>query len=711
VEILEYAIRGIPTGCVFALLAVGLVLTYKTSGVFNLAYGAQAFASAACFFVLRKEWEWPLVPAALVAIAVVGPAIGLLLERTLFRYLRGAGAMAKLVTSLGLLIAIPEIVRLLIGQDTKQNPPPLWWVRRTDEWLWPEGGRFVLDAGQVATIVSTVFVVVALVLLFSRTDLGLRMRAVVESARMAELHGVDSERVSMASWALSSLLAGLAGVLVAPLFASLNPIDIFTLLVAALAATVVGGLTSIPLTFVGGIGLGVLQAVLAGTLPTDSVLASGLRPALPFVVLFLLLVFRPGLRSRESTDPMAAVDPPPPAPVSQTRPDWMTLGTRGFGVAVVAAGLWLCIAVLDAFWLGLVISGVVLGVIMLSITVTTGLGGMLSLSPAAFAAIGAFACAQIVDATGMSVVVGMFFGAAVAAVVGGVLAVPIVRLGSVYLALATLAFALMFEAVLVPLGWVSGGAVPLRVPRPLLGPVDLADDRWFLLFAVLCLAVVGIDRGCFDRDLGNPFPGRRLRPGGWSRRLRGRADGQLPGTGQLPGQLRLPVRPRLGGAGGVRGVAQRTGSCHGRTVLLPRPRAAREALRLAGQRPRHLSGDERTPCHGPRLDLTDLGGSRGLHPVRFRGHHLCAASRGQHRGPDRQGGERHRPPGGSQRRRPGCRGSGIPRPGIRQLRSARRHLSGADRAQQQPQGGRRHQRIPGRRAVRLRAACCCGIQA
>ena len=172
--------------------------------------------------------------------SLVGPAIGLLLERALFRYLRGSGAMAKLVTSLGLLIAIPEIVRLLIGQDTKQNPPPLWWVRRTDEWLWPEGGRFVLDAGQVATIASTVVVVIGLVVLFGRTDLGLRMRAVVESARMAELHGVNSERVSMASWALSSLLAGLAGVLVAPLFASLNPIDLFTLLVAALAATVVG---------------------------------------------------------------------------------------------------------------------------------------------------------------------------------------------------------------------------------------------------------------------------------------------------------------------------------------------------------------------------------------------------------------------------------------------------------------------------------------
>lgn len=491
-EVLEYAIRGIPTGCVYALLAVGLVLTYKTSGVFNLAFGAQAFASAAVFYVVRKEYEWPLWAAALLAIVVVGPAIGLLLERTLFRFLRGAGSMAKLVTSMGLLIAIPEIVRLFLGTESRKNPPPLWWVRRTDEWLWPEGGRFVLDAGQVATITSTAVVVVALVYLFNRTDLGLRMRAVVESPRMAELHGVDSERVSMASWALSSLLAGLAGVLVAPLFASLNPIDLFTLLVAALAATVVGGLSSIPLTFVGGIGLGVLQAVLAGTLPTDSVLATGLRPGLPFLVLFALLVLRPGLRSsREAADPLASVDPPPPAPVAQRRPDWMTIGTRAFGVAVVAGAFAVCFWVLDAFWLGLVVSGVVLGVLMLSITMWTGLGGMLCLSPAAFAAIGAFATAQIVEATGMAVVVAMVIGGFVSAAVGAALAMPVVRMDGVYLALATLAFALMFEAVLVPLGWVSGGAVPLTVPRPLIGPVDMADDRWFLVFAAVCLAVVG----------------------------------------------------------------------------------------------------------------------------------------------------------------------------------------------------------------------------
>lgn len=490
-DLLEFAVRGIPTGCVFALLAVGLVLTYKTSGVFNLAFAAQAYASAAVFYVVRKEHEWPLLWAALLAVVVVGPAIGLLLERLLFRYLRGAGSMAKLVTSLGLLIAIPEIVKLFLGGESRKNPPPLWYVRRTDEWLWPEGGRIVLDAGQIATILATVGVVVLLVVLFRFTSLGLRMRAVVESPRMAELNGVDADRVSMVAWVLSSMLAGLAGVLLAPLFASLNPIDLFTLLVAALAATVFGGLTSIPLTFAGGILLGVLQSVLAGSLPTDSVLTNGLRPALPFLVLFLLLLFRPGLRStREVTDPLATVDPPPPAPVHQVRPHWLTVGTRVFGVGVLAVALALCWWVLDGYWLGLVVGGVVLGIIMMSLIVVVGIGGMLSLSQAALAAIGAFATAQLVAATGMSVIGAMLIGACVSAAIGAVLAVPVVRLDGVYLALATLAFALMFQSIFVPLGWVSGGAVPLSVPRPTIGPFDLADDRYFLLFAVLCAAAV-----------------------------------------------------------------------------------------------------------------------------------------------------------------------------------------------------------------------------
>ncbi|MGZ4693154.1 MAG: ABC transporter permease [Acidimicrobiales bacterium] len=488
----QYAVQGIPLGCVFALLAVGLTLNYKTSGVFNLAFAAQAYASAAVFYVLRKEHQWNLVPAVFVAVVVFGVAMAWLLDRLIYRHQRTASPLAKLVTSLGLLVALPQIVLLVIGTKSKVNPPPLWPVKRSDDFLWPSSGRFVLDASQIATLVVTGLVVIGLVLMFRRGSLGLQMRAVVESPRLLQLQGVDAQRVSLFSWILSSVLASLAGVLIAPLFAQLNSLDFFTLLVAAIAACVIGNLTSIPLAFLGGLGLGILQAELAGFLPTNSVLSTGLRPSLPFVVLFAVLFMRRSLRTRSApADPMGSVDPPPPAPAAHTRPDWMAHGTHIFAGVVIALGLGLCMWVLDDYWVGLVTAGVCLAVVLLSITLTTGVGGTISLCQASFAAVGAFATAKLVT-NGMSVMVAIVLAALVAALVGLVLGAAILHLPGIYAALATLAFALMFQAVLVPLDWVSGGSVPLKVPRPLIAGIDFASDRSFLLLACACLAVMGV---------------------------------------------------------------------------------------------------------------------------------------------------------------------------------------------------------------------------
>ncbi|MGH9112960.1 MAG: branched-chain amino acid ABC transporter permease, partial [Acidimicrobiales bacterium] len=305
-DALQYAVQGIPMGCVFALLAMGLVLNYKTSGVFNLAFAGQAYASAAVFFVLRKEHQWALAPAVFLAVVVLGVVMAFVLDRGIYRHQRTATPLAKLVTSLGLLVAIPQIVLLFIGTQLKVNPPPLWPARRVDDFLWPEGSRYVLDAGQIATLISTGVIVVGLGILFARSAAGLRMRAVVESPRLLELQGVDAQRVALGSWVLSSLLASLAGVLLAPLFAQLNSHDFFTLLTAALAACVIANLTSITRALLGGLGLGILQAELAGFMPTDSVLTTGLRPSLPFVVLFVLLLARRSVRGRRATtDPLA----------------------------------------------------------------------------------------------------------------------------------------------------------------------------------------------------------------------------------------------------------------------------------------------------------------------------------------------------------------------------------------------------------------------
>jgi branched-subunit amino acid ABC-type transport system permease component len=492
-EFLEYAIRGIPIGCVFALLAVGLVLTFKTSGVFNLAFAAQAYASAAVFYVTRKEHEWPLVPAAFLAIFIVGPAIGIILDRGLYRYQRTASSLAKLITSLGLLVAVPEIIQLIFGSGSKKNPPALWWVKRTDQFLWPEGSRYVLDAGQIATLITTGLVVVALTLLFRGGGLGLRMRAVVESPRLVQLQGINSERVSLMAWILSSILAGLAGVLIAPLSAQLDPLDFFTLLVAAIAACVFGNLTSIVMTFAGGILLGILQAELAGFLPTDSIVARGLRPSLPFAVLFVLVLVKSVARSSgDVPDPLAGVDPPPAPPAATLRPAWMTNATRIFGFGAAAIGLFVALFVLDDYWLSLATGGLALSVILLSVIVTTGIGGTISLCQGTFAAIGAFTTAQLVDRYDLSVLGAMIAGALLAAAVGALLGFPVIRLAGIYPALATLAFALMFESVIVPLDWVSGGDTPVRVPRPLIGSIDMANDRPFLIFSALCLAVLGV---------------------------------------------------------------------------------------------------------------------------------------------------------------------------------------------------------------------------
>ncbi len=488
-DLLTYLIRGIPIGCVFALMAVGIVLTYKTSGVLNLAFGAQAYVSAAVFYVLRSDdyLGWPMLPSFLVAVVLVAPALGWVLDRGLYRHLRTAPPVAKLVTSLGLLVAIPSVVKLLLGSGAKLRPPGL--ASESVRSL----GQITVDDNQLVTVLVTLLVVVALTVLFRSTALGLQMRAVVESPRMTELAGVNADRIGTFSWMLSSFLAGLAGVLLAPLFAQVSEVNFFVLLVAALAAAAFGRLSSIPLTLAGGLALGMLNQLLAGYLPTDNVLATGLRPSLPFVALFLLLLFWPGLRQpRHAADPLAGVDPPPPSPVSAIRTHSLTVATRIFAVAVVAVFTVVAMTGLDDFWLGIFIKGVIFGLIFLSFTVLTGLGGQISLCQAAFAATGAFATGQLVSRAGMSVLVAMVVGAAVAAAIGAVVALPALRLGGIYLALATLAFAVMFENVLKPQEWVSGGTRPPKVPRPLIAGISFTSDRAFLLLCMVLLAVVAV---------------------------------------------------------------------------------------------------------------------------------------------------------------------------------------------------------------------------
>jgi len=489
-DFVSYVIDGLPFGCVYALVAIGLVLTYKTAGVFNLALAVQSFLSAAVYYDLKARHDWPIVPALFVAVFVVGPVVGFILDRFLFRYLRSAPPVARLVCSLGLLVAGPEIVILWFGRTGSVNPPAITTnPDRQYHFL-----DYVVSQRELAIIVTTLLAVGGLMLLFRYSAIGLQMRAVVESPRMTELSGINADRVGSFAWMLSSVFAGLAGVLVAPLYVNVASQNFLFLLIAAVAAAAFGRLSSLPLTLLGGLLLGAAQGLLAAYLPSGSVLANGLRPGLPFAALFLLLLFWPGLRQRrETVDPLSGVDPPPPAPVATERSRALTIATRVFALVAIGVGSFFVFFQLDSYWLLIVTQGVVYATIFLSITVITGMGGQLSLCQATFAGVGGFTTAQLVDRySDMPVLLTIVIGALLAAVVGGLLAIPALRLGGIYMSLATLAFAFMFNAVLVPLDWVSGGFVPLRVPRPVVGPVDFASDKAFLMLCIVVLAAVSV---------------------------------------------------------------------------------------------------------------------------------------------------------------------------------------------------------------------------
>jgi branched-subunit amino acid ABC-type transport system permease component len=502
-QFLSYAIPGLPYGCVFALMAVGLVLTYQTSGVFNLAYGAQAYASALIFYVCVHA-GWPSWAGFVTAVVVVAPLLGLAMDRFLYRFIRSAPVLVKLVSALGMLIAIPSALQLIFGGQQRLAPPALWL---------PPGSVYFHVAGDAinGTELSTVLVTLAVVLLASLmshfTQIGLRMRAMAESPRMVQLAGINSERVGIGIWVLSSSLAGLAGVLLAPLFADLQALNFTDLLVAAIAAAALGSLTSLPLAFWGGIGLGVVQELLGGYLPSGSVLSSGLRPALPFVVLLFLLLVLPGLRERWfHDDPLAGCDPPPP-------PMATAIGGGGLG-GTLRVGKWLvlvllfvsCMTWVPGNWTFTLTQGLAYSIVFLSIVLLTGMSGQISLCQASFAGIGAFTCAQLAGHFGVSVLLGIVAGGAVAALVGAVVALPALRLGGLALALATLAFGLLADNVGFQFSWSGNGDSGVNIPRPQLGSLSFASGKVFfvLAFAILAVSsavVSAIRRGTTGREL------------------------------------------------------------------------------------------------------------------------------------------------------------------------------------------------------------------
>jgi ABC-type branched-subunit amino acid transport system permease subunit len=456
------------------------------------------------YFHARTEWEWSILPALVLSVFVLAPALGLVLERVIFSHLRTGSSVAKLVVTIGLSVALPSLFELIVGFEPVAGRAPTGIVADGASVFYDPFGVYRFSRDELMAMFVAVVGMLALAALFRFTAIGLRMRAVVESPRMTELNGIYSDRVSAFSWALSSVFAGMAGVLIAPRFNTLAVPDFFNLVVVAIAAAAIGRLVSLPRALLGGLGLGIFIALFDTFLPRWSDDYSWLRPfqenltpSMPFVVLFGVLVLWPAIRqSRETRDPLSGVDPPPPSLAAASRSAGLTRATRIFAVVFFTFTGYVVFTMADASWLFLVTQAVILATIYLSITVITGFAGQISLCQGTFAAIGGFTVFQLVDRYDMSVLAGALIGAVIAALVGALLSLPVLRLGGIWVAIATLAFAFFFDAVMVKFSWVGGGDTSLlqgtRVPRPVVGPWDLEDDKAFLVLALVVLVLVSL---------------------------------------------------------------------------------------------------------------------------------------------------------------------------------------------------------------------------
>jgi branched-chain amino acid transport system permease protein len=475
-------VAGLVTGCISAISALGLVLTYVSSRVFNFAHGMVGLLAAWCFYQFNQVWGWPIWSAALLSILVIPPVLGLLLWAVLFRKLSRAPSEVRLAGTIGLSVVIPPVIILIFGTPVVTSPTGL--VGSTTRLVNVIGVN--LNMSQLLVVILAIAIAVLMAVLIRGTSFGLAVRATVDSPTVSALHGTNPQLVQACSWMIGTTLAALSGVLLLP-FLSLDTSAYQLAFITCFAAAVIGRMRSLPITFVGALVIGILQETSAKYLPQNQDL-TGLRACVPFFIMVIFLVVQNFWRP----EPRATQEPP-----IVTDDLKLDLSTRRaisprLAVALAAVVVMLCAPFfLPTFWLGLVGIGVALGIIFLSYTVITGMGAAISLGQISFAAIGALTTAELAS-RGWPVLVGILAGGVVAVPFGLAIALPAVRWAGLYLALGTLAFAFLVDKLIFGIPRYNNFGTGMSLARPSLGGFQFTSDRLFFYLAVVVFAVIGV---------------------------------------------------------------------------------------------------------------------------------------------------------------------------------------------------------------------------
>jgi ABC-type branched-subunit amino acid transport system ATPase component/branched-subunit amino acid ABC-type transport system permease component len=469
-----YIVAGLVAGAIYGLAATGLVLTYKTSGIFNFGHGAVATIAAYVFYWLHvgHNVPWPL--AGVLSVFVLGPIVGLLFE-LMARRLSVLPTICKVGATIGVLLSVEAVAGLWYPSQLEF---PSYLPTDTVRIL---GANVTYE--QIIIIVVSVAIVAALFVFFRYARLGAAMRAVVDNPELVGLTGTRPQTVRRWSWVIGTSFAALAGVLLAPITA-LNASVLTLLVVQAFGAAAIGYFSNLPLTFAGGLVIGIGSS-LATKYVGNSVWLAGLPACLPFIVLFIALLVTPK-RLLAERRAVAVVPPRQPwrAPTRVRNVFFAVFLLLGIAAPSVAG------VHIDQFTTGLCYV-----MLFLSLGLLVKTSGQISLGHLAFAAVGAAIFAHFSVNLGVPWLLAVFLAGLLSMPVGMLLAAPAVRMRGVFLALATYGFAILLEQGFFTQSIMfTQNVTGVPAPRPFLSWLSVSSDRGFyyvvLAFAVLAVAIV-----------------------------------------------------------------------------------------------------------------------------------------------------------------------------------------------------------------------------
>ena len=478
---IAYTLFGLFSGAAYAIAASGLVLTYATTRVFNIAHGAFGMLLSFIFWDFSVRQGMPTLLALFLVLFVVAPAIGWFIARFVARELGDAPASASLVVTVALLVLCIGVASQVYPLESRVVLP---FFADTS---FSVGGAN-LTAHQLITIIASILVAVGLYVLLTRTRIGTAMRASVDNPELLRLFGGKPEQVAALAWMIGISLSGLGGILLVNQV-GLDYYQLTLLVINAYAAAMLGRLKSLPLTFVGAMALGLLTSYFPGYVHLDGFLGQ-VQNVLPALFLFVVVVALPQAQLRIGQVKGIVSAPLPSLP--------RTMGWSAALLLFVA----LLAGTLSEPNLLLVGKAAAFGIVMLSMVLLTGYGGHVSLAQLAFAGVGALTYAKLDEPN----LYGLLVSVLVAAAVGAAVALPVLRLTGLYLALATLAFASIMDKVVFQAEWAFGfnGLLPAR-RLSILGFSVSSTGRYAFLMAVFLVliawAVLLLRRGVVGRLL------------------------------------------------------------------------------------------------------------------------------------------------------------------------------------------------------------------